>query len=151
MGKSINEHRDDFKEKNKDRFISQKPTTIEYHVRLQKVFDMTVQGRSREYVVQFFAKKYGTSTRTVDNYLKEARKKIKKLNTKKGSRRILELAIAQMNDLYSKNYNRKDFRESRAVIESRAKLLGHYKRDNSQRDDNSKNVVIFKIPDNGRE
>jgi len=124
-----------------------KATELELKTRIDTVFEMVIKGCSNDFIFRYVAENFQVGERQTENYIRKAKTKIKELNSNEKQEELIDLAIAQINDLYQKNYTIQDFRECRNVIESRAKLLGHYEKDNNQQ---AGNIMIFEIPDNGR-
>jgi len=110
-----------------------KATNAELEIRIQTTFEMVIKGCSRDFIIRYASENWEVGERSVDNYLKKVKDKIKEVNTPEKKEELIDLAISQMNDLYQKNYTIQDFRECRNVIESRAKLLGHYEKHNKQK------------------
>ena len=101
-----------------------KATDSEVKIRLSLIYDMIVKGMSRKYIVRYCAEKWGLASRQVDVYLKRVYAEIKTTYGDSYKKNILSKQLAQLDDLYVKNYTKKDYRECRVIIESKSKLLG---------------------------
>ena len=101
-----------------------KATDSEVKIRLSIIYDMIVKGMSRKYIVRYCAEKWGLASRQVDVYLKRVYTEIKETYGDSYKKNILSRQLAQLDDLYVKNYTAKDYRECRNLIESKNKLLG---------------------------
>lgn len=109
---------------NDKKIESTKGTLAEVELRIATVYEMVVKGASRAYIVRFCAKEWNLKPRQVDVYLKRVYKQIKITYDDSYRELIIQKQMAQLDDLYVKNYTIEDFRECRNIIESRSKLLG---------------------------
>jgi len=101
-----------------------KSTDAEIELRVSTIYEMVVKGASRKYIVRYCSEKYNISSRQVDTYLSRVNEEIKLTFGLEYKERIIEKHLAQLDDLYVKNYTIEDFRECRNLIESKSKLLG---------------------------
>jgi hypothetical protein len=101
-----------------------KATDAEIQLRIAILYEMIVKGCSREYIVRYSSEKWNIGDRQVDDYLKLVRNKIQNTYGQEYRETILNNHLAQLENLYAKNYIIEDFRECRSIIESRNKLLG---------------------------
>jgi len=101
-----------------------KSTEAEIELRVSTIYEMVVKGASRKYIVRYCSEKYNISSRQVDTYLSRVNEEIKLTFGLEYKERIVEKHLAQLDDLYVKNYTIEDFRECRNLIESKSKLLG---------------------------
>lgn len=101
-----------------------KGTDAEIELRIATLYEMIVKGCSRAYILRYSADKWNIEERTVDTYLANVRDIIKETYGQEYKETILNNHLAQLEDLYAKNYIIEDFRECRTIIESRNKLLG---------------------------
>jgi len=101
-----------------------KSTDAEIELRVSTIYEMVVKGASRKYIVRYCSENYNISSRQVDTYLSRVNEEIKLTFGLEYKERIVEKHLAQLDDLYVKNYTIEDFRECRNLIESKSKLLG---------------------------
>ena len=101
-----------------------KATDAEIELRMATIYEMVVKGCSRSYIVRYCANEYELASRQVDTYLKRINNIIQETFGDNYKESILKKQMAQLDDLYVKNYTIEDFRECRNVIESRSKMLG---------------------------
>lgn len=104
--------------------IMAKATDAEILLRLETIYEMVVKGASRKYIVRYCAEKFFIESRQVDEYLSRVYDEIKNTYSQEDKKQLLSKQLAQLDDLYVKNYTIEDFRECRTIIESRSKLLG---------------------------
>lgn len=104
--------------------MSEKSTNAEIELRLATIYEMVVKGASRKYIVRYCSEKFEITSRQTDEYLKRVYDEIKETYGENYKKRIIEKQLAQLDDLYVKNYTIEDFRECRNIIESKSKLLG---------------------------
>ena len=101
-----------------------KSTDAEIELRLATIYEMVVKGASRKYIVRYCSENYQISSRQVDEYLKRTYEEIKNTFGQQEKEDLISKQLAQLEDLYVKNYTIEDFRECRNIIESKSKLLG---------------------------
>lgn len=101
-----------------------KSTNAEIEIRISTVYEMVVKGCDRSYIVRYGAKEWNISSRQIDDYLKIVHNQIKELYGEDYKKNILEKQLAQLDNLYVKNYTIEDFRECRNIIETKNKMLG---------------------------
>jgi len=104
--------------------IMAKATDAEIQLRINTIFEMVVKGASRKYIVRYCAENFKIESRQVDEYLSRVYDEIKETYTQEDKEKLISKQMAQLDDLYVKNYTIEDFRECRNIIESKAKLLG---------------------------
>jgi hypothetical protein len=104
--------------------MAEKSTDAEVELRISTVYEMVVKGASRKYIVRYGSETWNVSSRTIDEYLSRVYLEIKETYGEDYKKNILSKQIAQLDDLYVKNYTIEDFRECRNLIESKTKLLG---------------------------
>lgn len=102
----------------------EKATLAESELRTALVLEMLIKGCSRSYIIQYCAKNYNLRTRQIDVYIAKANAEIKETYGEKYKENIIEKHLAQIDNLYVKNYTIEDFRECRNLIESKNKMLG---------------------------
>lgn len=104
--------------------MAEKSTDAEIELRIATVYEMVVKGASRKYIVRYCAENWNIASRQVDEYLKRVYEDIKEAYGDEYKEQVLNKQLAQLDDLYVKNYTIEDFRECRNIIESKSKLLG---------------------------
>jgi hypothetical protein len=104
--------------------MAEKSTDAEVELRISTVYEMVVKGASRKYIVRYGSETWNVSSRTIDEYLSRVYLEIKETYGEDYKKNILSKQIAQLDDLYVKNYTIEDYRECRNLIESKSKLLG---------------------------
>jgi hypothetical protein len=102
----------------------EKATIAESEMRTALVLEMLIKGCSKTYIVRFCAEKFKIRLRQTEVYIAKATYEIKETYGEKYKENIIEKQLAQLDDLYVKNYTIEDFRECRNLIESKSKLLG---------------------------
>lgn len=102
----------------------EKSTNAEIEIRLSIVYDMVVKGSSRKEILRYAATEWDLAYRQVDDYLARVNQDIKDTYGQEYKELILNKQLAQLDDLYVKNYQVNDYRECRNLIESKSKLLG---------------------------
>ena len=101
-----------------------KATDAEIELRISTIYEMVVKGASRKYIVRYCAETWNIASRQTDEYLSRVYLEIKETYGQDYKERLIEKQLAQLDDLYVKNYTIEDFRECRNLIESKSKLLG---------------------------
>lgn len=104
--------------------MAEKSTDAEIELRIATVYEMVIKGASRKYIMRYCAENWNLASRQVDTYLKRVDIQIKKTYNDKYRESLIQKQMAQLDDLYVKNYTIEDFRECRSIIESRSKMLG---------------------------
>lgn len=102
----------------------EKSTNAEIELRVSIIYDMIIKGCSRKEIVQFGSNKWNITNRQVDDYIAKANNDIKEVYGQDYKEMIINKQLAQLDDLYNKNYQLNDLRECRNLIESKSKLLG---------------------------
>lgn len=103
-----------------------KATELEIENRIDYVFEMYVKGASTKYILRHCSEKWNISNRQIETYLQRAKNYIDTHYNDEYKKGVLNRALAQVDNLYVKNYTIEDFRECRNIIESKCKLLGLY-------------------------
>ena len=101
-----------------------KSTDIELRNRLLIVYKMVIEGYSKANIVRYGSEKWKIGERQIEDYLFKVKDKIKETYSNPYKESILNTHLAQLDDLYRKSYEFEDFKECRAILESRGKLLG---------------------------
>lgn len=101
-----------------------KATDAEIELRISIIYEMVVKGCSRKYIVRYCAETWNIASRQTDEYLSRVYLEIKETYGQDYKEKLIEKQLAQLDDLYVKNYTIEDFRECRNLIESKSKLLG---------------------------
>jgi hypothetical protein len=101
-----------------------KATEAEIELRIATIYEMVVKGCSRKYIVRYSAENWKIASRQVDEYLKRVYDEVKETFSSEQKELLIAKQLAQLEELYMKNYTIEDFRECRNIIESRSKLLG---------------------------
>lgn len=101
-----------------------KSTNAEIELRVSTIYEMVVKGCDRAYIVRYGSKEWSISSRQIDDYLKTVHEQIKETFGEDYKKNLLEKQLAQLDNLYVKNYTIEDFRECRNIIETKNKMLG---------------------------
>jgi len=101
-----------------------KATDAEIELRIATLYEMVTKGCSRAFIVRFTAENWKIEERQTNSYLMTVKDKIKNTYGQEYKETILSNHLAQLENLYEKNYTIEDFRECRNIIDSRNKLLG---------------------------
>ena len=101
-----------------------KATDAEIELRIATIYEMVIKGCSRAFIVRFTAENWKIEERQTNSYLMTVKDKIKNTYGQEYKETILSNHLAQLENLYEKNYTIEDFRECRNIIDSRNKLLG---------------------------
>lgn len=104
--------------------MAEKSTDAEIELRIATIYEMVVKGASRKYIVRYGSETWNVSSRQIDDYLKRVYEDIKEAYGDEYKEQVLNKQLAQLDDLYVRNYTIEDFRECRNIIESKSKLLG---------------------------
>lgn len=104
--------------------MAEKSTDAEIELRIATIYEMVVKGASRKYIVRYGSETWKISSRQIDDYLKRVYEEIKETYGKEYKENLMSKQLAQLDDLYVKNYTIEDFRECRNLIESKSRLLG---------------------------
>lgn len=110
----------------------EKATNAEIELRLATIYEMVVKGCSRKYIVRYCSESFKITSRQTDEYLSRVYNEIKELYGDEYKKTIIQKQLAQLDDLYVKNYTIEDFRECRNIIESKNKMLGLNQPDKTQ-------------------
>lgn len=123
---------------NKNIITKERAINAEYQNRIFEIYQLMIQGYTkRKYILQFITKKQEEEkhkpdneklwrelkTRQIDNYIRDATE----LFNEKISEDVdfeKKLALQRFEQLYTMNYKIQDYKECRALIDSRIKLLG---------------------------
>lgn len=101
----------------------EKATIAESELRTALVYEMIVKGCNKNYIVRFCTEKYKIRLRQIEVYIAKATEQIKINYGEKYKEDIIAKHLAQLDDLFVKNYTIEDFRECRNLIESKNKML----------------------------
>lgn len=104
--------------------MAEKSTNAEIELRIATIYEMVVKGCSRKMIVRYGSETWNISSRQIDDYLKIVYEEIKSTYGQDYKEKLIEKQLAQLDDLYVKNYTIEDFRECRNLIETKSKLLG---------------------------
>ena len=104
--------------------MAEKSTNAEIELRISTIYEMVVKGASRKYIVRYGSETWKITSRQIDDYLKIVYDEIKYTYGDDYKKNILEKQLAQLDDLYVKNYTIEDYKECRNIIESKSKMLG---------------------------
>ena len=101
-----------------------KATDFEKEQRIDLVCEFLIKGLTTAQMFRYVSSKtdWGISSRQLDNYISEAKQKIKNSDNDKGFE--IQRAKRRLENLYVKNEGFEDFKECRAIIETSAKLFG---------------------------
>lgn len=101
-----------------------KTTANEKEQRVMTVYEMLIKGATRPFIIRYSSEKWGVVSRTVDDYIAIATKRIKNTFDDKYKKNLATIQVAKLNDLYVKNYTIEDYRECRNIIETLNKMYG---------------------------
>ena len=101
-----------------------KATDFEKEQRIDLVCEFLIKGLTTAQMFRYVSSKtdWGISARQLDNYISEAKQKIKNSDNDKGFE--IQRAKRRLEKLYIKNEDIEDFKECRAIIDTSAKLFG---------------------------
>ena len=101
-----------------------KATDFEKEQRIDAVCEFLIKGLTTAQMFRYVSSKtdWGISARQLDNYISEAKEKIKNSDNDKGFE--IQRAKRRLEKLYIKNEDIEDFKECRAIIDTSAKLFG---------------------------
>ena len=101
-----------------------KANDFEKEQRIDTVCEFLIKGLTTAQMFRYVSSKtdWGLSSRQLDNYISEAKQKIKNSDNDKGFE--IQRAKRRLENLYVKNEGFEDFKECRAIIETSAKLFG---------------------------
>ena len=103
----------------------EKATEIEKEKRIDIVCELLIKGLTTSQMFRYVSEKtkWGISSRQLDNYISEAKQKIRNSDDiDKGFE--IQRAKRRLESLYRKSEEIEDLRECRAIIETSAKLFG---------------------------
>ena len=103
----------------------EKATEIEKEKRIDIVCELLIKGLTTSQMFRYVSEKtkWGISSRQLDNYISEAKQKIRNSeDSDKGFE--IQRAKRRLESLYRKSEEIEDLRECRAIIETSAKLFG---------------------------
>lgn len=101
-----------------------KANDFEKEQRIDTICEFLIKGLSNGQMFRYVSSKtdWGISARQLDNYISEAKQKIKNSDNDKGFE--IQRAKRRLEKLYTKNEDIEDFKECRAIIDTSAKLFG---------------------------
>lgn len=102
-----------------------KPTKTEKNRRINIVYQLLTQGLTYNEIFRHLTEKEGLdiTSRTADNYIREAYKTIEQEQTK-DRERIRHESSHKLQDLYKKNYMSGNYAECRRIIDTLGKING---------------------------
>jgi len=100
-------------------------TDAETIERVNKIYQLLIQGWHRPEILQFGVKTWGISERSVDEYIRYANTDIKK-NAEAKQKRALNYMLNRHSDLISRAYTEGNLRLALDVDREDAKLMGLY-------------------------
>lgn len=100
-------------------------TQAEVENRVAVVVEMILQGYPRHKILSYGLKEWKIRAKGTDTYISKAKKIIKEI-ANQDSEMEFEKAKARLNDLYSKAFKNKDYRECRNIQAELNKLTGVY-------------------------
>lgn len=103
----------------------EKATDIEKEKRIDIVCELLIKGLTTSQMFRYVSEKtkWGISSRQLDNYISEAKQKIRNSDDNDKGFEI-QRAKRRLESLYRKSEEIEDLRECRAIIETSAKLFG---------------------------
>ena len=103
----------------------EKATEIEKEKRIDIVCELLIKGLTTSQMFRYVSEKtkWGISSRQLDNYISEAKQKIRNSDDNDKGFEI-QRAKRRLEALYRKSEEIEDLRECRAIIETSAKLFG---------------------------
>lgn len=104
--------------------MAKKATKAEVELRIATLHEMVVKGATYNFIVRYTSQEWEISRRQTDTYLKRVYKQIQKTYGDDYKKRLLDVQIAKLDELYQKNFTIQDFRECRNVIETLNKMIG---------------------------
>ena len=101
-----------------------KANDFEKEQRIDLVCEFLIKGLTTSQMFRYVSSNtdWGISARQLDNYISEAKQKIKNSDNDKGFE--IQRAKRRLEKLYTKNEDIEDFKECRAIIDTSAKLFG---------------------------
>lgn len=102
----------------------EKTTAADVERRVSAVYEKVIRGWTRRRILRFSAEEWQLSGRQTDTYIQRVNEEIKKTYGADHRKRLLQGQMAKLDHLYHKNYDRKDYKECRGIIESVNKLFG---------------------------
>ena len=95
--------------------------------RILRAYKAILRGMPTSDITEIFIKDYGVTSRQIATYIAQARDLIKQTSeSKKDLEYLVSESILRLDGLFYENHKKKNFPECRAIIESKAKLLGLY-------------------------
>ena len=103
----------------------EKATDIEKEKRIDIVCELLIKGLTTSQMFRYVSEKtkWGISSRQLDNYISEAKQKIRNSDDNDKGFEI-QRAKRRLESLYRKSEEIEDLRECRAIIETSSKLFG---------------------------
>lgn len=101
--------------------LPMKPTAAELEIRYSKVAKLIASGYSYQDILRFVSTNYDVSSRTCDNYIKEARKRIKR-STEADISDFRAIIVMRYEKLYKIANEQNDLRECRRLLADMSKL-----------------------------
>jgi len=116
--------------------MATKSSDAEINIRVTEVYNLILEGYTNNEIIRHTSRKYGVSSRTVDQYVAKARKLIK-IDNSVEREQLIEEHKSKLYYLFKKNLEAGDLRECRALLESERKLFGL-----NEPEKNSNNYII---------
>ncbi|MCB9073991.1 MAG: zeta toxin family protein [Chitinophagales bacterium] len=101
-----------------------KATNKEIKDRLDVIYEMVTKGASKNFIVRYCSQNFKIGKRQTEKYLLRVNEMINEFYDESYKKTLANKHVAQLEDLYVKNYTIEDFRECRNIIESKNKMLG---------------------------
>lgn len=100
-------------------------TSAERIIRVQEVYNMILQGATRQQILRYCAGSFNVKERVCDDYLSEAKQLLKENFAKTEDADLMKSEIyARYELLYKQSFDVDDFRECRNILKSITDLLG---------------------------
>jgi hypothetical protein len=107
---------------------NEKTPTVEVINRVEEITALLVAGFARKDILQFVAKErdWDVCSKTIDNYIHKARKKIEKACDTK-TEQELGMSLKRLEELYRRSFAIQDYKSALSVVKEKNTLLGLYK------------------------
>lgn len=90
--------------------------------RVNKIYALLLMGKKTRAIAPYISKTYNVSEKTAYNYINKA-KKLREEDAKEYREEAIADQVANLRNLYEKNYKIQDFRECRAILQQIAQLF----------------------------
>lgn len=118
-----------------------KSTQVVKEQRVKQVMALLVVGRYRWEIVQELSKEWNCSEANVDQYIADA----KKLSTDHFKKETIDDILSKYNYLYNNALRKGDGKLAKSVLDSIAKISGHYKDNIELSGSLNHNVTVIKL------